>query len=76
LMRACILVCCEPGKYTDVAKKIKEVRDVKRAFSASGRWDVIADVETADLKSLAGVALEINGLPGIRTTETLVEAPV
>jgi DNA-binding Lrp family transcriptional regulator len=76
LIRACILVCCEPGKYAEVAKKIKEQNDVKLAFSASGRWDVIVNVETADLKSLAKVALEINGLPGIRTTETLVEAPV
>nr|MDO8134449.1 Lrp/AsnC ligand binding domain-containing protein [Candidatus Njordarchaeum guaymaensis] len=74
MVSACILICCEPGKHPDIAKKIKDIKGVMRAFSVSGRWDVIADVETADLKALAEVALKINGLAGIRSTETLVEA--
>jgi len=74
MVSACILICCGPGKYPDVAKKVKEVKGVVRAFSTSGRWDVIAEVEAADLKALTKAALRINGLAGVRATETLVEA--
>jgi len=73
MVSACILICCEPGKYSDVARKVKETKGIVRAFSTSGRWDVIAEVEAGDMKALTEVALRINGLSGIRATETLVE---
>jgi len=76
LASACILICCEPGKYHSVAGKIKEIKGVVRAFSVSGRWDVIAEIEAVDLKALTEVALKINGLAGVRATETLVEAVI
>jgi DNA-binding Lrp family transcriptional regulator len=74
MVLACILICCGPGKHLDVAKKVKEVKGVAKAFSASGRWDAIAEVEVGDMKALTEAALRINGLPGVRATETLVEA--
>ncbi|MEM3061713.1 MAG: Lrp/AsnC ligand binding domain-containing protein [Candidatus Bathyarchaeia archaeon] len=76
MVSACILVCCEPGKYLEVAEKLREVKGVVRAFSTSGRWDVIAEVEAPDLKALTEVALKINALTGIRATETLMEAVI
>jgi len=74
MVSACILICCEPGKYPDVTKRVKEVKGVTRAFSTNGRWDVIAEVEAADMKALTKAALRINGFAGVRATETLVEA--
>ncbi|MEM3626834.1 MAG: Lrp/AsnC ligand binding domain-containing protein [Candidatus Bathyarchaeia archaeon] len=74
MVSACILICCESGKYSDVAKKAKGLKGVIRAFSTSGRWDVIAEIEAADMKTLTDIALKINGLTGVRATETLVEA--
>lgn len=74
MVSACVLICCEPGKYSDVARKVKELKGVVRAFSASGRWDVVAEIEAVDMKALADVALKINGLSGVRASETLVEA--
>jgi len=74
LVSACILICCEAGKYASVAEKVKGIKGVKRAFPACSRWDVIAHVEAADLKALTNTALEINKLSGVRATETLVEA--
>ncbi len=74
MVSACILVCCESGMYYEVTKKIKEISGVVRAFSASGRWDVIVEVEVPDLKNLTEISLKINSLPGVRATETLVEA--
>lgn len=74
MVSACVLVCCEPGKYSEVAKKVRELKGVVRAFSACGRWDVIAEIEAVDMKALTDIALKINGLSGVRATETLVEA--
>jgi len=74
MVSACVLISCEPGKHPDVAKKVKEIKGVARAFSASGRWDVIAEVGVADMKALTKVALSINGLSGVKATETLVES--
>jgi DNA-binding Lrp family transcriptional regulator len=74
MVSACVLICCESGKYSEVAKKVREIKGVVRAFSASGRWDVVAEVEAADMKALTDISLKINGLPGVKATETLVEA--
>jgi len=74
MISACVLVCCEAEKYSDVAKKVKNIKGVVRAFSAAGRWDVIAEIEAPDMKALTNTALKINEMPGIRATETLVEA--
>jgi len=74
LVSACVLVCCEAGKYPGVAEKVKGINRVNRAFFVSGRWDVIVEVEAPDMKALTEAVLKINGLAGVRATETLVEA--
>jgi len=76
MVSACVLVCCEPGRYPEVAEEVKGVKGVVRSFSACGRWDVIAEVEATDMKALTRCALRINGLAGVRATETLVEAAI
>lgn len=74
MVSACVLICCEAGKYPAVAKKVKDLEGVVRAFSAAGRWDVIAEIGAPDMKALTDIALKINTMLGIRATETLVEA--
>ncbi len=76
MVSACVLICCEAGRFPDLAKKVKELNGVVRAFSATGRWDVIVEIEAGDMKAITDIALRINGLSGIRATETLVEAMV
>jgi len=73
MVSACILVCCEPGQYKTVTKAIKGIKGVTKAFPTTGRWDVIAEADLGDLKDLSYVALKINGMPGVRASETLVE---
>jgi DNA-binding Lrp family transcriptional regulator len=69
---ACILICCEAGKYKDIVSEIKKIKGVKKAFGAHGRWDVIAEVEAPDLKALSEISLKLHGLEGVKATETLV----
>lgn len=72
MVLACVLICCEPGKYNGVVSELKKINGVKKAFGVHGRWDVVAEVEVANLKALGDLALKINGLKGMRATETLV----
>jgi len=74
MVSGCVLVCCNPGLFSEVAKDIQGLEGVVVAFSASGRWDVITEIEVANMKTLSDLVLKINGLPGVRATETLVEA--
>jgi DNA-binding Lrp family transcriptional regulator len=69
---ACILVCCQAGKFKEVAAELKKMEGVKRAFGVHGRWDAVAEIEVADLKALGETVLKLHGLPGVRATETLI----
>ncbi len=76
LVLACVLVCCEAGKYSAVANAVRGIGGVKLAFPVTGRWDVVVEIEAADLKGLSDIALKINGLPGVKCTETLVQVGI
>ena len=72
MVLACILIWCEAGKHNKVVGELKKLKGVKKAFAVHGRWDVVSEVEVANLRVLGGLALKINGLEAIRATETLV----
>ncbi|MFX1485581.1 MAG: Lrp/AsnC ligand binding domain-containing protein [Promethearchaeota archaeon] len=76
MVLACILMNCKRGEFKSIVEQIKDFEGVKSAFSTPGRWDIVVEVETADLKGLTEISLRINGLEGVRSTETLVEADI
>lgn len=54
-----------------MAKKLKQIKEVKRAFPVLGRFDIVAEVEAADNKRLGLAILKANRMAGIVFTETL-----
>lgn len=72
MLYACTLISCMPGMYNDVVEGVKKLEGVVDAFGVHGRWDVAVEIEVADLKALGETALKINGLGGVRASETLV----
>lgn len=72
LLFACTLISCMPGEYKDVVEDVKKLEGVVDAFGVHGRWDVVVEIEVTDLKALGETALKINGLEGVRASETLV----
>ena len=75
MVSACMLINCDPGEYHEVVKKIKAISGISRVFAASGRWDVIAEIDVPyNTMDIAGVALEVNKVAGVAATETLIEA--
>jgi uncharacterized protein with GYD domain len=73
MISACVLIRAERGKFDAVAKNLKQIPEVKNAFSVLGRYDIVADMEASDSKSLAHAILKANRLSGVVFTETLPE---
>jgi len=71
LISACILIRTERGRFQDVAKKLKQIKEVKKAFPVLGRFDIVAEVEAPDNKRLGRAILKANRMGGIVFTETL-----
>lgn len=76
MVSACVLIRTEHGRFEDVAKSVSQVKGVKRVFPVLGRYDVVADVEVANMKELSSTVLKISRLSGVVFTETLVEVEV
>ena len=77
MVAAYVLVSVEPGKNQEVVAALRAVQGVKQAHACWGQPDIFAFVEVGDDKVLVDTVLTtIQGLPGIRTTETHVVAPV
>lgn len=73
MIRACMLIRSERGRFKEVAERLRQFKEVKDAFTVLGRYDVIADIEAEDFKELSSVAMRISRLAGVVFTETLVE---
>jgi DNA-binding Lrp family transcriptional regulator len=73
LISACILIRTERGRMEELARKLKQIPEIKRAFPVLGRYDIIADVEAANGKQLAHAVTKTMRLGGIVFTETLPE---
>lgn len=73
-MRGLVLVKMsgDPTKFVKQFQKIKGVVDVCPVF---GRFDVAVLIEAKDFEALKEIALKVNSTPGIKSTETLPEAP-
>jgi uncharacterized protein with GYD domain len=70
------LIRAERGKFDAVAKNLKQIPQVRSAFSVLGRYDIVADFEAANSKGLARAILQANRLSGVVFTETLPEVEV
>lgn len=53
MISACVLIRAERGKFDAVAKNLKQIPQVRSAFSVLGRYDIVADFEAANSKGLA-----------------------
>jgi uncharacterized protein with GYD domain len=73
VLSACVLIRTEKGKFDVVAKNLKQIPEVKEAFTILGRFDIVADIEAKDNRGLAKAVLKANRLSGVVFTETLSE---
>lgn len=74
MLNACILLKVVPTRAEAVLEAVKRVECVKKAYLTYGRFDIVAFLETEDYAELRNATIIINGIDGVRSTETLVEA--
>jgi DNA-binding Lrp family transcriptional regulator len=57
--------------------KLKEIKGVSHLSAVYGRWDLVADIEAADLPMMTNVVVgKIRAVPGVHSTETLVTTAI
>jgi uncharacterized protein with GYD domain len=74
MLNACILLKVVRIKAHTILSAVKEIGNVRKAYLTHGRFDIAIFVEVADYRELRAVTSKINGIEGIRSTETLPEA--
>jgi DNA-binding Lrp family transcriptional regulator len=77
MVSAYVLVSVEAGKNQDVVAALRQVAGVTPTHTCWGQPDIFAYVEVGDDSAMADTVLvTVQAIPGVRTTETPVVAPV
>ena len=73
MVNAYSLISAEPGKTSDVFKRVKTIDGVKRAECVAGPYDIIARIEVDSLEKLTKVVFgDIRSILGVTNTTTLI----
>jgi DNA-binding Lrp family transcriptional regulator len=73
-MQSCILIRNLPGRSADVLKALKKLPEIKSANLVFGRYDIAAFAEAPSYEALSILTSKVNATPGVKSTESLVEA--
>jgi len=77
MVAAYVLVSVEPGKNKPVVSALRGTQGVKQAHSCWGKPDIFAYVEVESDSALAETVLtQIQGIAGVRDTETHIVVPL
>ena len=74
MLNAVILLKVVPTKSDLILDKVLKMNRVRKAYDTYGRFDITVFVEVEDYQMMVEVTNEVNGLEGVRSTETLLEA--
>jgi uncharacterized protein with GYD domain len=74
MLDACVLLKVVPTRATIILNAVRKISGVRKAYFTYGRFDIAVFVETQDYRELRAITAQINGVEGIRSTETLPEA--
>ena len=70
MVRAVILVK-SPKKL--IAARLRKVNSVAESFPVSGQFDAVVVIDVDELSQIKDVTIEIQKIPGVERTETMVE---
>ncbi len=70
---AYVLVNCDLGFDAEIIDEIKQLEDVKEVHWVFGAYDILAKVESANVKNLSEtITWKIRKLNRVRSTQTLM----
>lgn len=70
MVRAIVLVK-SPKKL--IAARLRQVKSVTNSFPVSGQFDAVAIIRVDQLSEIKDITGQIQKIPGVERTETLVE---
>ncbi len=71
-VRAIMSIELRAGDIRDVVAALRRMPDVGRVHSTNGRWDIVAEINTADLASLDAALTAIRALRAVANSETSI----
>lgn len=72
-MQAYILITAAIGKVKQVAKELKQVRDIKTVHVVTGPYDIIVFVDTKSMDTLSKTVVDgIHRVKGVVDTNTAI----
>ena len=72
LIRASVLVSIEPRNQAAILTRLRTLPEVERAFTTSGRFDLLLQVAAPTTEQLDSVLDGIGALPGVKSSESLI----
>lgn len=72
LIRATVLVSIEPRNQAAILTRLRSLPEIERAFTTSGRFDLLLQVAAPSTEQLDSVLDGIGALPGVRSSESLI----
>ncbi|MDA0756319.1 MAG: Lrp/AsnC ligand binding domain-containing protein [Crenarchaeota archaeon] len=70
MVRAVILVK-SPKKL--ISARLRKINKITESFAVSGQFDAVAVIDVKELSEIKYVTTEIQKIPGVERTETMVE---
>ncbi len=73
MVNAYSLISAEPGKTSEIFRKIKSIEGIKKAETVAGPYDIVAQIEVDSLEKLTKIIFgDIRATAGVTNTTTLI----
>lgn len=71
-LRAAVLLTIEPRAQAAILTRLKSIPEIERAFTTSGRFDLLLQIAAPSTAVLDSVLDQIGGLTGVKSSESLI----
>jgi DNA-binding Lrp family transcriptional regulator len=71
-LRASVLLTIEPRAQAGILSRLKSIAEVERAFTTSGRFDLLLQLAAPNTQVLDQVLDQIGALTGVKSSESLI----
>ncbi|KXA94974.1 hypothetical protein AKJ65_02920 [candidate division MSBL1 archaeon SCGC-AAA259E19] len=73
MVRAYGLISVEPGKSSEIFKKVEDLDGVETVEAVAGPYDIVTQIEVDSLEKLTSTIFgKIRGIEGVTSTTTLI----
>ncbi len=71
-IRAQVLLTVEPQRYAEIVDELAQFDGIRTLQAVSGKYDLIAMLETENTEALDNLVDQIGAMAGVRSTQTLI----